>query len=290
MDKEEEKEKIREELADIKDELMDELEEIHDELLDEMEDIHEESEDIKEELSEELDDLEEERLDLLDEVGDIKQGLENLGENAKERIERARENLERLKDKVYKHEDKFTEKIRKKLEKAQKKVAKRINISVDPEMSDEWRDWADDLGASVSELVRKSMRFVKNNIGDIAKLESFGENMEKMGENIEKAVKKSGIEDLGEKLAAKFSKERSRPQEDKERLKKRIKGLLKLQKSIPIEKFSQTLNISKEHAENLIYELAAEGIEGSLENEVFTYTSDTEEVLLKLFEKIDQAA
>lgn len=289
MDKEEEKEKIREELADIKDELMDELEEIHDEILDEMEDIQEESDDIKEDLSEELDDLKEERLDLLDEIGEIKEGLENLGENTRERIEKARENLERLKGKVYKHEDKFTEKIRKKIEKAQKKAAKRINISVDSEMSDEWRDWADDLGASVSELVRKSMRFVKNNIGDIAKLEAFGEKMEKMGEGIEKAEKKSGIEDIGEKLAAQFGGDRE-PELDKERLKKRIQGLIKIQKSIPIEKLSQTLNISKEEAENLIYELAAEGIEGSLENEVFKYTSNTDEVISKLFEKIDQTA
>lgn len=38
----------------------------------------------------------------------------------------------------------------------------------------------------------------------------------------------------------------------------------------------------------LIYELAAEGIEGSLENEVFKYTSNTDEVISKLFEKIDQ--
>ena len=288
MDKEEEKERMREELAEIKDELIGELEDLQDDLVDEVEDIKEESEDIKEDLREDLEDLEEERLDLLGEIREIKEGLEDLGEDARERIDHASDYLEDLKDKVYKHEDKFTEKIRKKLEKAQKKAVKRINISVDPEVSDEWRSWADDLGASVSELVRKSMKFVKHNIGDIAKLEAFGKKMEKMGENIEKTVKKSGIEDLGEKLAAQFGKEKIGPKADKERLKKRIQGLIRLQKSIPIEKLSQTLNISKEEAENLIYELAAEGIEGSLENEVFKYTSDTDEVISKLFEKIDQ--
>ncbi len=290
MDREEEKEEIREELAEIKDELMDELEDLQDDLVDEVEDIKEESEDIIEDLREDLEDLEDERLDLLGEIGELKDGLEDLGEDARERIEHVRDYLEKLKDKVYKHKDKFTEKIRKKLEKAQKKTVKRINISVDPKVSDEWRGWADDLGASVSELVRKSMKFVKHNIGDIAKLEAFGKKMEKMGENIEKAVIKSGIEDLGEKLAAQFGKEKIEPKADKEQLKKRIQGLIRLQKSIPIEKLSQTLNISKEEAENLIYELAAEGIEGSLENEVFKYTSNTDEVISKLFDKIDQAA
>ncbi|MFX0043778.1 MAG: hypothetical protein ACFE8L_12775 [Candidatus Hodarchaeota archaeon] len=289
MDREEEKDWMKKELEEIKEELMEELEEIQNELIDEVEDIKEESKDIKEDLREELEDLEEERLDLLGEIGEIKDGLEILGEDAKERIEHARDYLENLRDKVYEHEDKFTKKIRKKLEKAQKKAAKRINISVDPKVSDEWREWADDLGASVSELVRESMKFVKNNIGDIAKLEAFGEGMEKMGENIEKAVKKSGIEDLGEKIAAQFGKKIA-PKTDKERLKKRIQGLIKLQKSIPIEKLSQTLNISKEQAENLIYELAAEGIEGTLEKEVFKYTSNTDEVISKLFDKIDQAA
>jgi predicted HicB family RNase H-like nuclease len=290
MDREEEKDRMKEELEEIKEELIEELEDIQNELKDEVEELKEESKAIKEDLREELDELGEERLDLLDEIGEIKKVLEVLGEDASERVEHARDYLENLKDKVYKHEDKFTEKIRKKLEKAQKKAAKRINISVDPEVSDEWRGWADDLGASVSELVRKSMKFVKNNIGDIAKLEALGKKMENMGENIEKAVKKSGIETLGEKLAAQFGKEKIGPKTDKERLKKRIQGLIRLQKSIPIEKLSQTLNISKEEAENLIYELAAEGIEGSLDNEVFKYTSNTDEVISKLFEKIDQAA
>ena len=72
-------------------------------------------------------------------------------------------------------------------------------------MSEEWKDWAEGLGASVSELVRKSMKFVKNNIGDITKLEQFGRKMEKMGVNIEKAVKNSGIEKLGKKIESNLS-------------------------------------------------------------------------------------
>jgi DNA repair exonuclease SbcCD ATPase subunit len=291
-----EAERIRWELSDIRDELMDELDDLHDDFVDDIEDLLEESEEIKEELEDELEDLEEERESLLSEIGDVRAGLENLGENARERIEYARAKLETLKADVYRHEAKLREKIRKKLEKAQKKAVKRINISVDPEMSDEWKGWAENLGASVSELVRKSMKFVKNNIGDIAKLEALGKKMEKMGVGIEKAVKESGIENLGEKIAAQFEKEHIKPrikvhgldEIEKNRVKKRIQGLIKLQKSIPIEKLSQTLNISKEEAENLIYELAAEGIGGDLEEGVFKFSGDPDVVLSKLFELIDK--
>jgi predicted RNase H-like HicB family nuclease len=41
---------------------------------------------------------------------------------------------------------------------------------------------------------------------------------------------------------------------------------------------------SIEQAENLIYELAAEGIEGTLEEGVFKFTSTPEEVISKIDE------
>lgn len=297
---EREPERIRWELNDIRDELLDELDDLHDDFIDDMEDLLDESEEIKGELEEELDDLQEERESLLNEIGDVRGELENLGENETERVEYTREKLNSLKDKMYELEAKFREKISKKVEKAQRKAAKRINISVDPEMSEEWRDWAEGLGASVSELVRKSMKFVKNNIGDIAKLEALGKKMEKMGEGIENAVKKSGIEGLGRKIEAQFGKKNFKPkikvdvdmdeinEIEKDRIKKRIQGLIKLQKSIPIDKLSQILNKSEEETENLIYELAAEGIDGELEEGVFKFTVDPDEVLSKLFEIIDK--
>ena len=257
------------------------------------------TDDIKDELRDELDDLMEEREELLNEVGNIKEELENYGENAKDHIEHAKEKLERLKDKFEKHEAKFDEKIWKKVEKAKKKAA-RINISVDPEMSGEWRDWADGLGASVSELVRKSMKFVKNNIGDLAKLEQWGRKMEIMGEDIEQAVKDSGIEELGERIEkefeGKFDKKKGKPRihiavnqdTDKERIKKRVSGMIKLYKSLPIEKFAQACCKSKEDAENLVYEMVADGIEGTLEEGEFKFTSTSDEVISKLKELIDK--
>jgi len=181
------------------------------------------------------------------------------------------------------------------------KRTERINISVDPEMSDEWRDWADGLGASVSELVRKSMKFVKNNIGDLAKLERLGRKMEIMGEDIEKAVKDSGIEEIGEKIEEQFErqfgKKKGKPKnkitiildpDKKERIKKRVSGLIKLHNSLPIEKLAQAIDKSNEEAENLVYELVADGIKGTLDGGVFKFTDTTEEVFSKLNELIDK--
>ena len=165
-------------------------------------------------------------------------------------------------------------------------------------MSEEWKDWAEGLGASVSELVRKSMKFVKNNIGDITKFEDFGREMGKMGVKIEKAVKNSGIEKLGDKLGDKIEKQIKKGKSkvhmaiiqdsDKERIKKRVNGLIKLHNSLPIDKLAQAMDKSFEEAENLIYELVSEGIEGNLEEKVFKFTSTSEEVISKLNEMIDK--
>jgi hypothetical protein len=290
------KRSIRWELNEIREDLLDELDDLQEDFTDEIDDLIEDSEEIKDELREELEELESERESLLNEIGDVKGELENLGGNARERIEDARIKLERLKDKAYKYETKFSEKLTQKLEKAKKKVVKRINISVDPEMSDEWKDWAEGLGASVSELVRKSMKFVKNNIGDIEKLENLGQKLEKMGDGIEKAVKNSGIEDLGEKIQKEFGKKKGNSkikvaivqESDKERIKKRVRGLVKLHQSIPIEKLAHALSKTTEEAENLIYELVDEGIDGSIEEGVFKFTSTSEEVISKLNELIDK--
>ncbi|MFX1499771.1 MAG: hypothetical protein ACFFDH_02260 [Promethearchaeota archaeon] len=289
--------KVRLELNTIRDDLIYELDDLHDDLKDVIEDLKDEAVDIKDNLKDELEDIIEEREELLDEVGDIKDELEQYGEDAKEHIEHAKEKLDVLKEKIERHEAKFNEKIQKKIEKAKRKVS-RINISVDPEMSEEWRDWADGLGASVSELVRKSMKFVKNNIGDLKKLEQLGVKMEKMGEGIEQAVKESGIEELGEKLESKFGDRKEKGKSkihiavkqntNKERIKKRVHGLIKLHNSLPIEKLAQALGKSNEDAENLIYEMVAEGVEGTLEESVFKFTSDSEEVITILDELIDK--
>ena len=286
-------ERIKWELEGIKDDLMDELEDIHGDFEDDIDDLKETMEDIKEELREDLEDLKEERISLLNEIGETTDELEDLGEDESELIMHAEEKLEQYREKEEKIRDKYLIKIQKKLEKAQKKAekkaSKRINISVDSETSDEWRDWSDELGSSVSELIRKSMRFVKNNIGDFKKLEEWGEN-------IERAVKESGIEDLAEKIEHEFEGKKLKPRvkinlsssNDKDRIKKRVRGLIKLQKSLPIDKLARALNKTNEDAENLIYELVDEGIEGTLEEGVFKFTSAPDEVISKINELIDK--
>ncbi len=277
------------ELEDIKEELMEELTDQHEDFKEDIEDLKDAKEEIKQELIEELQDLEDERRYLLREIGETANDIEDLGENAKEQIERARENLEKIRNKKEKQKEKYINKIQKKLDKAQKKAAKRINISVDEDTSDEWRDWSEELGSSVSELIRKSMRFVKNNIGDLSKLEE-------MGESIERAVKESGIEDLGDKIEREFKGKKIKPKikinlatsDDKDRIKKRVRGLIKLQKSLPINKLAQALNRANEDAENLIYELVDEGIEGTIEDGVFKFTSSPEEVISKINNLIDE--
>jgi len=283
------REKLRYELEDIKDDLMEELVDLHDDFKDEIEDLKDAKEEIKEELIDDLQDLQDERNYLLREIGDTAKDLETLGEDARAQVDRASKNLEQIRNKTEKQKEKYLNKMRKKLEKAQKKAAKRINISVDEDTSDEWRDWSEELGSSVSELIRKSMKFVKANIGDFSKLEE-------MGESIERAVKESGIEDLGEKLEREFKGKKGKPRikidlspsGDKNRIKKRVRGLIKLQKSLPIDKLAQALNRANQDAENLIYELVDEGIEGSLEEGVFKFTSAPDEVISKINELIDK--
>ena len=285
------KEKIKWELDDIKDDLMEELEDLHEDFADEIEDLKDTKEEIKEELLEELEDLQDERDYIIREIEDTKDDLDEIKENEKEQVEEAKEKLERVKTRMDKHREKYLDKIQKKIDKARKKVAKRINISVDSDTSDEWRDWSEELGSSVSELIRKSMKFVKENIGDLSKLEE-------MGESIERAVKESGIEDLAHEIEREVGGKKKKPRikidlsksgsSDTDRIKKRVRGLIKLQKSLPIDKLAQALNRAKEDAENLIYELVDEGIEGTIEEGVFKFTSAPDDVISKINELIDK--
>ena len=76
--------------------------------------------------------------------------------------------------------------------------------------------------------------------------------------------------------------------QEKERQKKRITGLIRIQNALPIDKLAQALSFSPEDAENLIYELAAEGIEGKLEDGIFKYKNKSDEVIAKIHEFIDR--
>ncbi len=64
---------------------------------------------------------------------------------------------------------------------------------------------------------------------------------------------------------------------------------MKLHNSIPIEKFAHILNISNEDAENIIYELVAEDIEGTIEDNEFKFINDQEEDISKLLDLLDKS-
>jgi DNA repair exonuclease SbcCD ATPase subunit len=285
--------RIRFELDNLKEDFLEDLEDLQEDFEDQIDELNEKREDVKEELIEELEELLDEKIYLLRDIDDAREELENIGEGAVESIEDAKDKFLKLKSKNEKFLEKYLEKLKEKLEKAKKKAAKRINISVDKDTSEEWRDWSEELGSSVSELIRKSMKFVKNNIGDLSKLEE-------LGENIERAVKESGIEDLADKIEREVEGKNKKPRieidlsssgsksRDIDRIKKRVRGLIKLQKSLPIDKLAQALNKPKADAENLIYELVDEGIEGTIEEDVFKFTSAPDDVITKINDLIDK--
>jgi len=279
-------------LDGLRDDFLEDIEYLQEDFADRIDELREKREDIKEELKEELQDLLDEKVYLLRDIDDVREEFEGLGEDAVESIEGAKEKLLKLKSKKEKLLEKYLKKLNEKLNKAKKKAAKRINISVDEDTSDEWRDWSEELGSSVSELIRKSMKFVKENIGDFKKLEEWGEN-------IERAVKESGIEELGERIERELEGEKGKKlkprikinlssSNDKDRIKKRVRGLIKLQKSLPIDKLAQALNRTNGDAENLIYELVDDGIEGSLEEGIFKFANSPDEVISKINDLIDK--
>ena len=284
---EEEKQRLKDDLNKIKENLMDEYEDIKDEMEDSKRELKEEREELREELEDAFKDLKEERDELLNEINELRNELENLNNMTLERRQDFQRRVERNKQKVARIVSKFAEKAKKKLEKAERKAAKRINISVQPEMSEDWKDWAEDMGTSVSELVRKSMEFVKTNIGDLSKLERLGDVFENLGRDLEKKIKASGIEDFGKKIKTRVILD-TESEVRKDTIKKRIQGIIKLHRAIPIEKLALALNKSENDAEKLIYELAGEGLEGTLEEGVFKFTDDIETVITKFNEKIDK--
>jgi chromosome segregation ATPase len=286
---EEEKENLREKLNDIQENLKEQLEDIKEEIDEKSQELKEEREEMKQELEDALEDLKDEEEELRSENVEIEEALKNINDLRKEQYEEFQRKFDKHKEKVSKEGHKFTEKAKKKMEKAEKKAARRINISVEPDISEDWKDWAGDLGTSVSELVRKSMEFVKDNIGDLKKLEKMGEYFDKMGGDIERTIKESGIENLGEKIKAKITVDtNSHFRNNKETIKKRIQGIIKLHKAIPLDKLALAMNKKVEDAEKLIYELVGEGLDGTLEEGIFKYTGDIKDVIARFDKIIDE--
>ncbi len=163
----------------------------------------------------------------------------------------------------------------------------RVNLTLPERMRDEWKNLAKDLSKSVSQMVRDAVALYKSEMYNIEKLITDKEGiLDQLGKKVEKEIE--GIGKDFEKSAKKTKKKvMSEEITDTDKLKKRVKGLITLQRALPIEKLSHALEISKQDAENLIYELAAEGISGSIENEVFKYENSESEVISAIFKLID---
>ncbi len=177
----------------------------------------------------------------------------------------------------------------------------RINFTLPEDMKSDWKDLADDLNISISQMIRTAMETFEKNIDNVSDLGDI---------HIEKRKKKKGnfdnleqrIERWGDKLEKKLEKKYGTQdfypnktrngikinEENQEKLKKRIKGFIKINQNIPVDKFAQILNCSIAEAENLIYELAAEGIDGFMEKGVFRYESSTEDVISEIFKILER--
>jgi len=141
----------------------------------------------------------------------------------------------------------------------------RINLILPRKMKIEWRKLAQTLHLSLSQLIRQAVEDFQNNL---IKKESIPNNG---------IVLENGQVD-NPKLRA-----------DKNLMKKRIKGMIKIQKSIPIKKLALTLEISEEKAERIIYELAAEEkIKGDMDGDVFRFSNDIETTISSLSNLIEK--
>ncbi len=317
-------EDIEEDLEDFEEEiedLEDEYEETIEDLDDEQERLDEEKEKIEEALEEEKERIQEDLEKIYEKLDRRAEKAEYKSEKARGKLEKEKERLERERERLDREKERADERIaraQERINEAKERVKNakeeyvRMNISLPKHMKKEWKDLAGQINTSVSQLIRSAVKKVGpvlENVKSIQDLEKIGDYFDEWGEQIEAAVEgsvdKSGIEDLGRDIEKKIkagmkgkkytykrkygeeSQTETKPSVDKERMKKRVKGLIKLQNALPIDKLAQILEIKEEDAENLIYELAAEGIEGSLEEDVFKFEGDSDELIELLHKKIE---
>jgi hypothetical protein len=309
-------EEVREEVDELNEDVDEELDDLYEDVEDEIEDAYEYFEEAHHSYRDVAERLEEVKGRLEEKKEHLKERQRHMHEKLRHQAERHHINTRELEERMKAIDERIearTEALKARIDGINEKLKiKRMNITVPGAMKDSWKDMADNLGTSVSEIIRKSMGLVGKALSD-TNFKDLNE-LDKIGERIEKAIKESGIEDIGEKIEAQinekeieekikqgFQRSEGKPIEakptepkppeasvEKERLKKRVRGLIKLQKNIPIAKLAQILNISDEQAENLIYEIAAEGIEGDLEEGIFKFSTDPDKVIEVLYQLIDR--
>ncbi len=246
------KKEIKEEIAKVKERTKAEKERLKEEMARERERAKHEKERVKEKLARDKEKLREER--------------ERIKEESRERKEKLREERERMREDNRERKERLRD---------TKKEFVRLNFTLPKEMKDDLKELAEDLSKSVSQFIRDAVISYKDEI------------LGKIG--IPKTPKSPKSPKPPKSPEPPKFKVVSRDTErDLLKKKKRVEGIIKLQKCLPIEKLAQALNITLEDAENFIYELAGAGIGGSFEEGVFKYTNDDEEVKKALFDLIEE--
>jgi hypothetical protein len=142
----------------------------------------------------------------------------------------------------------------------------RINLILPKYMKNEWLDLAGELDLSLSQLIRSAV--------------------EKFQGGIETPESTAMKVDLSEKSPVAVNGKNP----DKNLMKKRIRGLIKLQKNrLPLGKLALVLEKPRDFVEVMIYELAAEQIvDGDIKEDVFEFTNDPNEIITILCTMIDK--
>lgn len=151
----------------------------------------------------------------------------------------------------------------------------RLNFTLPKDMKDNWKKIASDVSKSVSQLIRDG---VSHYIDELT---------QEIGIKGPKPPKPQKPPKPSQPVKIKI---KSHPETsiDKERLKQRIQGLIRIYHNIPLDKLATALNISKEQAENYIFELVARDIDGTIKEEVFIYTDDDSKVIYAFRNLIDE--
>lgn len=202
----------------------------------------------------------------------------------------------------------------------------RINFTLPEFMKNDWQGLAEDLSTSVSQMIREAMTLYTSELkkaeGNLERgLTKFGAKMEQVGQKVEDYVGKN-VEKRYDPETGRLKSIRVKGKEvfpnnpnfmkvpeapntppapnppaspspttsmvNKDRIKKRVTGLIRIQKSLPIEKLAQSLEITEEQAENIIYELAADGVDGTLKDGVFKYKASDDEIIEILHKIVDR--
>ncbi len=151
----------------------------------------------------------------------------------------------------------------------------RLNFTLPKEMKDAWKEFADDVSKSVSQLIRDGVTHYINEIS------------REVGIQVPKTPKSPKAPKPPEPPIAptppqppEFTPQRNElSAEDKDSLKRRIEGIIRIYHSIPIDKLANAMNVSVSEAENYIFEIVGMDIEGTIEEGVFYYQDDDSKVI-----------